>query len=146
MSRAKGVFARVRKMANICQIPKANRTMPMPMPTDLLVLLFWSGSAQEGHDLGEHEQSKAASQSVRPSVRQLLSQPGVYRIWLYYIYCCDLIDCCHADGKESLARVAAAGLGAAAAAWLPRHTESAPRDAILNFAHLLLAHVFCCRI
>lgn len=86
------------------------------------------------------------SQSVRPSVRQLLSQPGVYRIWLHYIYCCDLIDCCHEDGKETLARVAAAGLGAAAAAWLPRHTESAPRDAILNFAHLLLAHVFCCRI
>lgn len=48
--------------------------MPMPMPTDLLVLLFWSGSAQEGHDLGEHEQTKAASQSVRQFVSYSASQ------------------------------------------------------------------------
>lgn len=86
----------------------------MPMPTDLLVLLFRAGLAlvlRKKDTTLVHEQSKAASQFV--------SQPGVYRIWLYYIFCCDLIDCCHAAGKETLARVAAAGLGAAAAAWLP---------------------------
>lgn len=56
---------------------------------------FGSCSAQEGHDLG------AWAEQGSQAVRQLLCQPGVYRIWLYYIFCCDLIDCCHADGKEN---------------------------------------------
>lgn len=95
--------------------------MPMPMPSDLLVLLFRAGLALvlPKKDTTLVSMSRAR-QPVSPSVRQ----PGVYRIWLYYIFCCDLIDCCHADGKETLARVAAAGLGAAAAAWLTRLRET----------------------
>lgn len=48
--------------------------MPMPMPTDLLVLLFWSGSAQEGHDLGEHEQT--VTQFVSYSASQAFIEFG----------------------------------------------------------------------